>query len=284
MTFARRGFAQALALGAALLPLALCTPSWAAGGELDHAVRGLASSDFRVRVGSVLALGRSHSPKARVPLEGALRDAHPAVRAAAASALGALGEPAAVAALDRAARHETMPGVRAEMRRAAADLRAEGAAAAPPSLAGARYVVRIGSMSNSSDVHDETIADVMRAATRKRAASLSGAVLAEAGADALVKAAARKSVPVLIVDGSLSRVRRDTSADGVTISAKVDFSVRRLPEQLLKGMVSGNASASDNPSALRSDSRVAELVRRAVGGAADSAMASVGVAVASFTR
>src|ERR1700732_1019171 len=59
------------------------------------------SDDFRVRVNAALTLGKAKPPDARALLERALGDAHPALRPAAAAALVALGDPAAIPALER---------------------------------------------------------------------------------------------------------------------------------------------------------------------------------------
>src|SRR5258706_681197 len=48
-------------------------------------------ADFRLRVGAALTLGKTHAHAALAPLVGALDDANPAVRVAAAAALGVLG-------------------------------------------------------------------------------------------------------------------------------------------------------------------------------------------------
>src|SRR5512143_3138407 len=58
------------------------------------------STEFRVRTQAALSLGRTSGGSDVVQaLVRALSDAHPAVRAAAATSLGAVGDPSAVAAL-----------------------------------------------------------------------------------------------------------------------------------------------------------------------------------------
>src|SRR4051794_33153923 len=49
-------------------------------------------ADFRLRVSAALSLGKTRSKAAVPALTNALDDAHPAVRAAAAAALGVLGD------------------------------------------------------------------------------------------------------------------------------------------------------------------------------------------------
>jgi hypothetical protein len=88
---------------------------------------------------------------------------------------------------------------------------------------------------------------------------------------------------VLLVDGSLTRLSQSTGRDGgLTVSAQVDLSIRRVPQQTLKGMVSGNASASDD--ARNNNRGLSELQNRAVNGAVESAMSSVGSEIAALAK
>src|ERR1019366_2783992 len=116
----------------ALAVLAVCvaTPRLALAQDPAGALRDLTdSSDFRVRVSAALYLGRTHPVGAREALEHALSDAHPAVRAAAASALGSLGDPAAIAALARRASTEASESVKAQLQSSIDQLRRGGGAA-----------------------------------------------------------------------------------------------------------------------------------------------------------
>ncbi|MBT9554446.1 MAG: HEAT repeat domain-containing protein [Myxococcales bacterium] len=77
-------------------------PSGAASQhEVDAALALLASPNFKVRAQATLALGAQsrHSLRVARPLVGMLGDAHPAVRVAAAMALGKLGDVTTVPAL-----------------------------------------------------------------------------------------------------------------------------------------------------------------------------------------
>src|SRR5262245_13790554 len=99
--------AACLALGAAM-PVSTADDS--------TAFRDLATgTDFRLRVAAALALGKSTSPGARAALEKALGDAHPAVRAAAAAALGALGDGRSIPALKAALAGEAAANVKAQI-------------------------------------------------------------------------------------------------------------------------------------------------------------------------
>lgn len=228
-----------------------------AGADLAHA------SDFRVRVSAALVLGKTRPEGARLMLEHALADTHPAVRTAAAAALAALGEAAAIAALDHAMRSEPSGSARAQMQTSIEALRG-GARAIPKS--GARYVVQLGSMKSAPNVGGD-LSGVLRAAARSQAASLPGAMVV----DAAEAPPARAGMPVLLFDGQVTRLVH-TSASGTTrIEAQVEFAVRRIPQQTLTATLSGTATTIESTRSL-SPSRVAELQNQAIGGAVESAL------------
>jgi hypothetical protein len=229
-------------------------------------------------------LGRS-GPGARVDLENGLRDAHPGVRVACAAGLGNIGDPASIPALDRAARSETYPAVKKAMKETLEKLEGLAKSAGPPaSLAGARYVVQLGSMKNLSGVRADDLDGVMRQAARAKAGAIKDAVVLDGADTNVVKKATEKRIPVLQVDGNLIKLSQTTGTDGSTVvSAKVDMSIRKLPGQTLTGMVSGNASAS-NGTRVSSDQGMVDLQNRVVGGAVESAMRSMGAQIALLSK
>jgi hypothetical protein len=82
-------------------------------GEEDAAWADLASADERARAEAALRLGRRKEGRAVEPLLRALREDHsPAVREAAARALGLIGAPASLAALQNAAQADDDRDVR----------------------------------------------------------------------------------------------------------------------------------------------------------------------------
>ena len=87
-----------------LLTVLLCAAP-AGADQIDTAITLLKSPAFKIRAQAALALGGQRNAAERVirPLIGALKDSHRAVRAAAAIALGKLGEPGAIGALSEAA-------------------------------------------------------------------------------------------------------------------------------------------------------------------------------------
>ncbi len=250
------------------------------------------SSDFRVRVQAALRLGRTGGTSARADLEVGLRDAHPAVRVACAVALGTMGDASAIPALQQAMRTESFPSAKTSMKDTIEKLRAGGAAAASAAASApvdpsagvekAKYVVQLGAMRNTTGQRAD-LDTVMRSAARAKAGSIKGAVVLDNPDAAILRRAGERKIPVLLVDGSLTRLSQSTGRDGgLIVSAQVDLSIRRVPQQTLKGMVSGNASASDD--ARNTNKGLNELQNRAVNGAVESAMSSVGSEIAALAK
>jgi hypothetical protein len=270
----RRGTRLGRLLAGALACLALSTASpsvstaqdpqdaRSAGADLAHA------SDFRVRVSAALLLGKTKPEGARHMLERALDDAHAAVRVAAAAALASLGDPAAVPAIQSHLAGESSGSAKAQMQTTIAALSHRDTAPVPPP-AHARYVVEIGQMRNMTPAHNGDLTETLRQAARAQAQSLPGAAVYDAGDPQIDRAAGR--MPVLLLEGSLTRLSQAQSNGSIHIDARVEFSVRRVPQQTLKGTLSGGASSVESMRSLNSD-RLAELTNQTIGGAVESAM------------
>jgi hypothetical protein len=244
------------------------------------------SADFRVRVQAALRLGRTGGPAARADLETGLRDAHPAVRVACAVALGQMGDAAAAPALAQAMKSESFPSAKSSMKEAHDKLRASGGGAKPADASAgvekAQYVVQVGTMRNNTGQRAD-LDTMMRSAARVKAGTIKNAVVLDNPDAAIIRRAGERKIPVLVVDGNLTRLTQTTGKDGgVIVSAQVDLSIIRVPGQTLKGMVSGKASASDD--ARNSNKGITELQNRAVNGAIESAMSSVGSEIAALAR
>lgn len=234
------------------------------------------AEDYRVRVNAALVLGRMHPQGAREALEHSLADTHPAVRAAAAAALGTLGDPQAIGPLERAAAPETAQAARAQMRLAADALRKVSASL------GAKYVLELGNMRNNTSTRGSQLGYVLHDAAAARAASLPGVVLAEGPErEKTLRMAAQKSLPVLTLDGSLTGLTQAKTTSTVSFRAQVMFAIRK--EQTLKASLTGAATSSDGVAALTNQARVVELQNDAVDGAVQSAMRGVpsGITIAS---
>jgi hypothetical protein len=205
------------------------------------------ASDFRVRVSAALVLGHTRPEGARQALEDALADGHPAVRVAVARALGTLGDPAALGALQHRLGQESSPSVTAQLRVSISELKrtsggdsgADDVRHLPP---GVRYVVDLGSMRNHSSIggqRGEELAQVLGAAARARAQSMRAGVFVE-GDEALRQQASARHVPVITLDGNLTQVTEARIGGGTQVQVHVEFAVRR--GQTLKGTVSGAAT------------------------------------------
>jgi hypothetical protein len=232
------------------------------------------ADDFRLRVSAALILGKSHADGARPLLEKALSDGHPAVRTAAAAALAVYGDPAAIPALEAHA-NDSSASVRAQVKTSVATLRnagANGAAAAPGPWQNARYVVQLGDMKNRTGIRGEQPSGVLRNAARTHAASLPGAIVADGSSSQVLVEAANRHVPVLAIDGSVQRLTQGQKDSDLLVVAQVEFSVRRVPEQSLKGTLSGSATSIGSPSALTNPAAIAMLENQAIDGAVESAM------------
>ncbi len=235
------------------------------------------SADFRLRVSAALLLGRSKPAGARQKLERALSDAHPAVRLAAAAGLSALGDAAAIPSLERHARDEQMVGVKAKMQESITHLRAgtpgAGAAVVPVRAIGhAKYVLELGVMRNTTGSQNDQFSGVM-AQTAKKQLEQKGALVLDVTDTALKDEATKKHIPVYRLEGQLSRLTQQQQPDGsLTVHARVEFSVVKVPQHTLQGTLSGAASTQGSGSALGNESTMHNLREQVIGGAVESAM------------
>jgi hypothetical protein len=241
------------------------------------------STDFRVRVAAAARLGRQGGASAKNDLEAGLHDSHPAVRATCAVALGNIGDASSVAALEAAIRAESFAGVKSAMKEALDKLK--GRTSSGPvavGIEGAKYVVQLGQMTNKASTRID-LETFMRNTAKAKAGSIKHAMILDTSDASVMQRAKERKIPVLLVDGTLSKLTTSTGRDGGTIvTATVDISIRQVPKQTLKGTVSGNASASDDKNT--NGNGIQELQNRAVGGAVESAMSSVGSEIALLAK
>jgi hypothetical protein len=266
-----RAWSCALAVSAVAVTVAPPAPA----DDSSTAIHELAdSNDFRVRVTAALVLGRTRPPGAREALEHALADPHPAVRIAVTTALGALGDQDSLPALERRLRSEPSPGVVAQLRSTIEGLRRGPAGdpdddGAPQQLpASVRYVVKLGTMRNVAGVRGEDLRRVLRDATRVRARELKDAAVLEADSPLLTQAA-RRHLPVVTLDGSVTQLVESRAGTSLQVQAHVEFTVRR--DQTLRGTLSGGATTSGSGPTISDDGRH-RLEDEAVDGAVQSAL------------
>jgi len=263
--------ARALRVGLSLL-IVVCglagRPRTAPAQDIGAAKHDIADGDdFRLRVRAALLLGKSHDPSARPLLEAALDDAHPAVRTAAAAALAVYGDAGAIPALQRHA-GDASSSVKAQIQTAIAALQ-KGSGG---SWLTTKVIVQLGDMKNRTGIRGEQPSGVLRNATRMHASALPGAVVTD-GTDAqLLREAASRHVPIVALDGSLQKLTQGQQDTELRIVAQVEFSMRRMPEQSLKGVLNGAATSIGSTSALSNPVLVAQLENQAIDGAVESAL------------
>ncbi|WP_437752111.1 HEAT repeat domain-containing protein [Sorangium sp. So ce1389] len=239
------------------------SPSVAEDGDTS-AFRDIAvGKDYRLRVAAALALSRSKSPGARSALEKALKDAHPAVRASAAAALGALGNPAAVPALKAALDTEAAPTLKRQIQAAIEKL--------SKSSARARFLVSLGKFENRSGVKDAMLGSLLRQHTRSRVSQFADIEIVADGTDVAAEGKTRK-LPAFTLDGSVTQLSKRQGADGVGYAAKVEYVIREMPSQTLKGSMIGSAQAVAEARRASGRRELAQLQSDAVAGAIESAL------------
>jgi len=263
--FARllRACASILAIGALQCANVTTSPAASAHADTQTAGADLAHApDFRVRVSAALLIGRAKPEGARLMLERALTDTHPAVRTAAAAALLAVGDPAAIPALEHAMRGEASGSARAQMQTSIQSLRG-GHHAAPVN---ARYVVQLGAMRSGPNVRAE-FSGALRQHARAHASTLPGALVLDAA-----EAAPAGRMPVLLFDGTITRLAQTAGNNATRVEAQVEFAVRRIPQQTLQGTLSGSATTIESTRGTIAPNRLAELQNAAIEGAVESAL------------
>lgn len=254
-----------------LIAVVLATSTLLGAARLSNAqshasaYRDLATADdSRVRVAAALVLGKSKSPGARAALEKALRDQHASVRAAAAAGLGANGEAAAVPALQAALASETIATVKSQIEASVQRLKKQATAKV-------KFLITLGKFENKSSVKDTTMGGILKDQTREKVSQVPGIELLAEGADLVATAKSRK-LPAFALDGSLLQLAKGQSGADVTYSAKVEYLIRKMPEQSLKGSMSGAAKALADAKAVKGPGELAALQRDAVAGAVESAL------------
>jgi hypothetical protein len=236
-------------------------------------------SDFRVRVSAALALGKSKSPGARPALERALGDSHPAVRSAAAAALAALGDAGAVPALRAAAGRESDAGVKSQMEQSIKRLL--GSASAPS--AKAKFLITLGKLENKVGATGQPLMNTLKSSARSRIAMVPGVEVLADGADAATEGRSR-NLPAFALDGSLTQLAKKQGSDGVGYAARVEFLIRKVPDQTLKGTMSGAAQAVADAKQVRGQSELTQLQIDALDAAIDGAFKGAPSALAAATR
>lgn len=266
----------------ALIAALLLMGGSAQGQDLQSSIDKLRSSDdFRVRVQAALELGKSKNAEVRVPLEHALDDRKPAVRAAAAAALKVLSDKRALGALKR---HQSDPSeavraqIRASMEALSESSAPESSPAPAPQSGPARLLVKLGAIRNGTAVKSGALVGKIERASREKLGRLPG-VRVVAESEDVNSAAKKKRLPAVMVTGRLARLNASREGEEIVYSASVDYVVARMPEQSIVSTMSGSASAKASTVEARDERRMAELRSLVLEAAIDSAMKRAAIAL-----
>ncbi len=297
-------------LFAAAIALVAAPFTFAQEGDHSRVVRVLREGrDFRARVQAALTLGGTRNVAMTPHLVSALADEHAGVRAAAATSLGTLGDPAALTPLRRALRDQAQP-VRAEAERAIQRIEAAlppTPPSAPPNLPGAlgsdpyptisvlpqaeqihwprvRHVVVLGSMQNRSALRDDQLDDLLQREVMRNLIVLRGIAVLQDGREPLDadREIRRRRLAKLRLEGSLNRLERTTQSRQVSVRAEVSIMLMDDGRNL-RAALNGAATGSQQRLGERNQQE-RQLTEQALTGAVRSAMSGVAQAIASATR
>ena len=225
------------------------------------------SSQFRVRAQAAISLGAVEKTlSARGALTAALRDPHPAVRAAAATSLGRIGDGSDVGVLRKLERDPEEP-VRNAARASISRLEntrpdAQGVVEAPTPTGPARFYVAVGEpASRVPSLSHPTLAEA-RAFIKQRVAQIDGVRLApdSESVQAAEKVLQREKLKGFFLESSIVSVEK--KAGGATRVA-VSVIVATYPGRDMRAMMQGAATVTGSS---------AQIYQQAVEGAFSGAL------------
>lgn len=238
-----------------------------ADARTDYLVRTLSTSDsFRVRVQACLSLGQLRPSSQQVvdALGAALRDAHPAVRTAAATALQNLEDPAGLPAL-RLARRDTNADVRRAVDAAIMALQRVAALRGTSSTSSTssssttgtstgttqtprgpvRYYVGVGEPGAGAGVSEELVARAHET-LRREVGNIEGVELAPANESNATarQVLQRRRLTGFYIDSSIVSVDRTSAGTRVQVSVIVGTYPGRDMRAMLRGSATAPGAAS----------------------------------------
>jgi len=231
-----------------------------------------AANDFRVRVASALALGKKKDPSSIPALTQALSDSNPAVRSSAAAALGSIADPRSLPALEQAMSAEKDGGAKRAMGVAVRQVKANSAT---------KYIVTIGRLENKSG--NPKVDQTFRSVARAEIARLPNVEVADTEQAGVAKAK-EKQLPTIALDGRLVTLSKANVGGDVGFAARVEFVVRKIPEQSLKATINGNAKALASSGQVTTPKQIADLQGDAVEAAVQSALSGAPTALAAAAK
>lgn len=226
-----------------------------ADARTDYLVRALGTSPmFRVRAQAAISLGSVRTEPAVIEaLSDALRDDHPAVRAAAAAALERHGDPSVLPALRRLS-NDREAAVRTAAARSIAALERVGRTQprtrpipagqdADPPAGEARFYVAVGRPGTKvRGISRETL-ETLRAFVAQQTRSVAGVQIAPENerAAAASRVIRQRNLTGYFLDSSIIELE-DRPGGGVR--ARVSVVVQTYPERNIRSMLSGTATVT----------------------------------------
>ena len=288
----------ALALLAVLLAV---VDQPARGQDRSGVIRVLRESrDFRARTRAALALGASADPAMGEALAMALRDPHPAVRAAAASGLGRLGTRVQVQSLravssdaERSVRESALRAITAiETRHPATPTPAARPSApspiAPPiavapaiveaplpsiNWARTQIVVVLGAMENRSGYAHPPLARVLRSEVLRALGGVRGVgILRDGPEEDADREIRRRRIRRYRLEGSIRHVTPDAPPRQVRVRCDVGLMLLDDPGLNLRAALDGSATGTEPARAQNRTQQEQQLAEQALQGAVRSAM------------
>jgi hypothetical protein len=186
-----------------------------------------------------------------------------------------VGDPAAIPALEHHLSSEGAASVQTQLKATIAALKG-GPGASAPAAANApprgKWIVEFGTMRNATTVRGDQLAQVLRSSAAARAATIPGAVVVP-DATSAAREAQTQRIPVFLFDGQVTRLARQAQSGGqIGISAAVEFTVRKVPEHVLKASLTGAATSIGTVASVTTPQRMSALEDQAVDGAVESAL------------
>ncbi|HET8936913.1 MAG TPA: HEAT repeat domain-containing protein [Polyangiales bacterium] len=224
------------------------------------------SSQFRVRAQAAISLGSvEKSLAARGALTAALRDVHPAVRAAAATSLGRIGDANDVIALRKLERDPEEPvrnAARTSIGRLETSSRSESVVEAPPPTGPARFYVAVGEPASRVPTLDRPTLAEARAFIRQRVAQIDGVRLAPdtESVQAAEKVLQRDRLKGFFLESSIVSVEKKPGG-GTRVAVSVILAT--YPGRDMRAMMQGAATVTGSSS---------QIYRQAVEGAFSGAL------------
>lgn len=263
---------------AALLSAIVCPEPARADARTERLIELLRNSgNYRVRVQSAQSLGRIRDPSTVEPLVESLRDEHPAVRAAAALALGRIGSPDALPALRRlVADHDQPAEVISQAQSAMQQIQTMGqlsssSSSQPASTTSSetRFYVGVGDMGNTTGRRAGELEKTLERLVRDELGRTEGIKLAPAQeTPAQTKRVLQgKGWTGYFVQGSVTRLEEVSGQIHAVISIMILSNPERDLRMMLQGRGTAAISGQHSPSAAEQRSLEDSALEGAVRGA-----------------